>query len=589
MSEPCQFRKSVKQLVLYEFEKIRSQAFRFKAGLFSTVTLVVVFSVVSSSIIGGLVDFHAKLWDSIQGVRDLQLYTHSLSYYVRAIHLIDQELMLPTNRTTYFNWIEEDAQDMNLVLNNLFKNFRVLTKKETNYFLSEKLEIWILGNGRVKNIPNNLFDTLSNIIVQGLVLKNNYNTTQIDLENKRAFFLYRNGIGEVLHKLNQSSKIYLETATQGIQYKHFYVVCLLSLSGVALCACAGFAILPSIRNINKSRTEAYKVLLEVPNCACSFMKSLYNERLETISQSNWNPENQRENFGAKLPNDPFNKKLIYLKLAVFLVITLFFFYLSYYTGFKTLSKVLSQAPYQLDWSGRRRLLSSSVNLWLMEAQIQNTTTGWKYVVPQGQTIGSPAQKAKQAISELEFMQRKLIFSVAEETDSFRGLMSQEHNKLMLENACSGKNYRGDSSCESVGNNLMSQGLYSAISMYSMIAKSAFGEITTNSQPEKVLLLKELGEKYLYDSLKKSSDLYLKDYKERIFELKTLQNIVIWLYFGLILLLYIVLYKPMINELAFETCAVWSMSSLIPQEYQEDCTKLLCAIKARKNKFPLKLS
>jgi len=562
-----------KELILYKFKQVSKTKFLFKAGLVSAAAFIVVSSAISARIIASLSKANLELSNSIRDIGSMKLYLQSVSYYVRVVSLIDQGILDSSNRKTYFDWLESDIDKMNQGMLSLYKNHKSLTGHQTNHFLAQKVLIWTKPN-RVKSISMNLFDTISSFVVQSAVFKEKFYASNATLADKRAFYLYRNGMGEVLQALNQSSVVYSDIANLSTESEYYIAVALVSLSALVLCAFSGFVILPSIKRILDSKAEAYKVLFEVPDYACGLMRSKFDERLNLLESC------QSDISDKKQASTPCGWKLVLAKLSCFLLSAVLFLYLMYYTGFESIVETLNEKPKHVEWAARRRLLSRSINMWVTESILQNTTLGWAGVLPKGQFIGSALNQAYLLSSELEDIQDSLVFREA----AFSKAASPEHNSLVFENACVEDKLRGDANCSEVGDQIMLQGLHSSVRFYTMLARSIMDSQSKFLNSKEMVLLRELDEKYLYDALDKSSELYCKDSQEQVEGVKFLQDLTIIVFCLVSAFLFLVVHFPMIEDLSEEATCIWSMCALLPEEYQEDYTKLNQLLKLNKYKI-----
>jgi len=79
------------------------------------------------------------------------------------------------------------------------------------------------------------------------------------LGNRRAFYLFRNGNGETLTYLNLSAEFYVRSALEDLDNQQIKAILLILVSVVILLFCAGFAIIPSIRTLEKSKKEVWEI------------------------------------------------------------------------------------------------------------------------------------------------------------------------------------------------------------------------------------------------------------------------------------------------------------------------------------------
>ncbi|OMJ89935.1 hypothetical protein SteCoe_7826 [Stentor coeruleus] len=299
-----------------------------------------------------------------------------------------------------------------------------------------------------------------------------------------------------------------------------------------------------------------------------------------------------------LAYDPKQRKIMAAKLVCFFIISLVYFYLIYYTGFDVVGNILKEEPIHINWASRRKELSRAINHWITEAILENVTTyGYKYVVPSKQDKGSPYNYAYIVTQELDYVENSLIFGNSKEGLSFNEIRSTTHDNLLFKDACIAPVNRSDSTlCSTIGDNAMNQGLHSALGMYTTTARNILLKISSLNIGDNVTkakemlndvdvtLLRDLDNKYLYDALEYSSDLYEQDYRDQQLSMKVWQNVLMSLYSVFSLLFFFLVYSPMINKIGQDTKNAWSMCTLIPQEYQEDFKKLNQAIKERRDNF-----
>lgn len=96
-----------------------------------------------------------------------------------------------------------------------------------------------------------------------------------------------------------------------------------------------------------------------------------------------------------LAYDPKQRKVMSVKMLAFFTISLVYFYLIYYTGFEAVGQILHDEPIHVNWASRRKELTRAINYWVNEALFENLTdVGYKYVVPEGQLVGSCMNEAQ---------------------------------------------------------------------------------------------------------------------------------------------------------------------------------------------------
>jgi PAS domain S-box-containing protein len=638
MASLAQFNKSIKALVSYEFSKTKKYVMRFKLTLIFTIIVLIITSILTFEVIDKSVRFNEELSHYVNLVGNLRLYTQSLSYYVRMISLMDKGWTPTDNRDLYFTWMEADIEDMHSINLKLYKNYELLNSDDRDVYIEENIATWLLEGGLVREIKSNLFDATSNFILQGFLLKEQHMAEVIDMTNRRAFYLYRNGNGETLQYLNTSASFYVRSALEDLESQRIVAVLLIVAAVILLFFCAGFAIIPAIRTLEKSKREVWEIFFEIPEYVCRIMKAKCSERLSLLNENNnieleeqqadelHNEDDKDKDEGGKksdyykskddkekkskkkdgkknelrkiLAYDPRQRKIMTIKLLCFFIISLVYFYLIYYTGFDSVGKILKEEPIHINWASRRRQLSRAINMWVTETLLENTTIGYKYVVPANQDIGFPRVIAQRFTEELDYVENSLIFGNDDEGITFSEMRSKEHDDLLFENACTAAVIRSLGDCEEVGNKAMMQGLHSALGMYINLARTlilqvenlyATGQATEAKVKEflnsnDMSLLRNLDNHYLYDPLKEASDLYERDYRDHQDEMTVWQNVLMALYCVFSLLFFFFVYSPMINKIGLDCKNAWSMCTLIPQEYQEDFKKLNAAIKERRDNF-----
>jgi PAS domain S-box-containing protein len=625
MASLAQFNKSIKGLVSYEFANTKKYVLRFKITLIVTIVVLIVTSIVTYVVIDASVSGNEDLSHYVNLVGDCRHFARSMSYYSRRLHLNDYTSLNNTaDRANVINWLSWDTSDMHTINLQLYQNYQVLSAQDRNIYIDEDINAYLLEGSHIREIKSNLFDATSNFILQGFLLNQEYGTSLINFANRRAFYLLRNGDGETLEYLNKSAGYYVTAAQNDLESQRLTAILLVLVSVVLLFFCAGFAIIPAIKTLEKSRREIWEIFFEIPGYVCRVMKAKCCDRLNILNeQANMeleehnaeeNEEEKKEDAGMKsdekenarkkeaqikkkkvaeqkkvLAYDPKQRKVMTLKLSCFFVISLVYFYLIYYTGFDVVGSILKEEPAHINWASRRKELSRGINHWVTETILENVTDfGFKFVSTSDQQIGSTYHYAYSLTDELDFVENSLIFGNPAEGLSFNDIRSSEHDSLLFTNGCVSTPNRSDSSlCPTVGNGAMSQGLHSALGTYTSLARNVLGTLAAAVQllnDSDVVLLRQLDDMYLYDALDYSSSLYETDYRNQQVSMQVWQNVLMSIYSVFSLLIFFLVYSPMINKIGQDTKNAWSMCTLIPQEYQEDFKKLNQAIKERRDNF-----
>jgi PAS domain S-box-containing protein len=631
MASVAQFNKSMKALVLFEYAKTKKHTSRFKIALLLTIIVLIVTSVITFGVISTSVAYNKRLSHYVNLVGDIRHSTQSLPYYTRQLFLIDSAFTTQVTRDEVFAWMEEEVVDMHDNSIVLYKDVDLLSKEDVDLLDDEDIATWFLEGSDIVEINSNMFDAAANFILQGYITYDELKETVINFDNRRVFYIFRNGNADTLKSMNKSAKFY-ETAAQDYLVNQRLAVILLILASVfLLILCAVVAIFPAIRIIEKSQQEVWEIFFEIPPFVSRVMKAKCADRLTILNETanieleDQNPEEivhdevggEREHLregvrsdeehkkkskaveAKSLAYDPRQRRVRFLKLACFFGFSLGYFYLIYYVGFGSVTDSLKQEPVQINWASRRKQLSRSVNMWVNEALFTNITgVGWQHVVPSAQNLGSPLLNAEKTINELEFVENSLIFGNADEGIHSTSMRSQSHDDLLFQNACLAPVLRSKSDCETVGNKAMIQGLHSAIGLYITLARSMLLQIKLMSlnnsitydtakafyHSDDMVLLRDLDNHYLYDPLAESSLLYESDFHSSQTTISLWQNVLMAVYCASSVLFYFFMYRPMVDVVGKETKNSWSMCTLIPQEYQEEFKKLNQAIKERKDNF-----
>jgi hypothetical protein len=94
----------------------------------------------------------------------------------------------------------------------------------------------------------------------------------VRLDNRRFFYLFRNGSGDTLSHLNDSAVLYINAASEQLDNERIVAILLIVGSVVILLVCAGIAIIPSVVTIERSKREAWEIFFEIPVHLTRYMK-----------------------------------------------------------------------------------------------------------------------------------------------------------------------------------------------------------------------------------------------------------------------------------------------------------------------------
>ena len=179
-------------------------------------------------------------------------------------------------RDEFISWVSEDSNEMHKINLDIYRNYDVLDSNDAAIYRDEDIVSWYLESDKIQHDKINLFDATSNVILQGFLLSQEHetaNTNPIDINNRRMFYLFRNGNGETLTYLNDSAILYVNTASDKLDEERVIAILLIVGSVIILFLCAGLAIIPSIVAIEKSKREVWEIFFEIPTALTKFMKS----------------------------------------------------------------------------------------------------------------------------------------------------------------------------------------------------------------------------------------------------------------------------------------------------------------------------
>lgn len=582
VASQAQFLKGIKALVAFEFQHTRRYVLRFKVTLLFTIILLIVMSVTTFQVIGSSVQLSEELTRYVNMVGDQRLYSQSLAYYVRMIQLSDSGLF-HTNRSAYLNWLQLDSDSLHALNLVLYKHYDRLGEREQRAYTAPTVPIWTLEGGKIRQEKVNLFDAVSNLILQSFLLGKEAASTPVNLTTRRPFYLYRNGMGETLNSLNASAEFYIAATLDNLDHQKLVSILLIMASVLLLVFCAGFAVIPTILTLERSKQEVWEVFFDIPSYVCRIIKGKCNDRLqnfcdtdnleEALSLEHEEEEAQEDSQHSQakvkptahrlvdhtrkvLAYDPRQRKLTALKLLGFFLISVVYFYLIYYTGFEAAGATMKEAPATINWASRRRQLSRAVNHWLTEAVLENVTSqGYKYIVTEGQTLRSPLHQAALALNELEDVENSLIFGNAEAGLSFSSVRGAEQESLLFTSACSAPLVRSAAGCPTIADGTLGHGLHSALGLYVTVGRTLVRKLSKEGNTtltayftgKELSLIRVLDDSFLYDPLAYSSALYEQDYEEKQATMRVWQDLLIALYTVFALLFYVIVYHPMIKK------------------------------------------
>lgn len=601
-----QFSKSVKELIEYEQGKIHWKKWVFHIGI--VVLMIVVLGMALAIVqIGRMsIDMCKELSHDVVLVGKQRLNTHSLSYYTRLISLIHSNHIQPGNQTMYTTWLSLDSSELHSTNFALFQHFSRLNYASKEIYINPNVRVWVKTGKRYGEMKIGLLDAVGSLAEQAFLLLGE--SGKYSFEDRKVYYIYRNGIGETLQAVNQSSELFL-TAVETGRNEFKIIAILVIIGGVLLVICFfSVLILPIIHSLIHSKMEVWSIFAEIPRYVVNLMRSKCIERVRLMPDTDFfvnvgesEYEEEGETGGnadrasgerERLMRSGKGMKGLVGKVAGFMVVTGVFVYLVYYVSFEVSGDAVRQEPYILDLASRRHHLIRSINHYLLESTLQNTTVGYKYLIPSNQLHSQPHLHAYQHISDLERLENQLIYGDKDSGRLFSDYRSREHNELLFENGCIAPVIRGDGECYAVGKRAMVQGLHSAVGVYVALAKTIWMKINAykvGGNEGDMVLLRKLDERYLYDALQYSISLYERDYNASLDSISLYQNLLIALYLLFCLGYYLLVYRPMISQvlltqLASSAHSSWSICLLLPLEFSEEFKQLIQLIRLRRDRF-----
>lgn len=281
----AQFSKQIKALVNYQTGKLKKYVMWFKATLILTIIILIATSVVSFDIISDSISKHDDYAHFVNEVGNLRFYTQSLGYYTRVLSLMDSGIIASTGRDEFISWVNEDSNEMHKINLDIYRNYGVLDSSDAEIYKEEDIVTWFFEGGKIRHDKLNLFDATSNVILQGFLLSQEHAvaaTNPVSINNRRMFYLFRNGNGETLSFLNDSAILYVDTASDKLDEERVIAILLIVGSVIILFLCAGLSIIPSIVAIEKSKREVWEIFFEVPAQLTKAMKGKCLNRLQII-------------------------------------------------------------------------------------------------------------------------------------------------------------------------------------------------------------------------------------------------------------------------------------------------------------------
>jgi len=436
-------------------------------------------------------------------------------------------------------------------------------------YLKPEVTVWVQAGHSYREGKTGLIEAVGSLAEQALLLCRD--KAKLDFHNRRVFYIYRNGLGETLQALNQSAEVYMQAADSDLQSSKLAAILLILASALLLVLCLSLAILPTLHSLLKARSEVWSIFLDIPAYILRLLRTKCIERARLFSETSalhfYNFENYKEEAECSVDEEKSaleerktqrekqvqqsrRLKGLFGKLFPFFVVTLVYFYLIYYTGFEAAGEALTQERRVLNLASRRHHLSRAVNHWILESSLQNRTEGLKWVLPEGQIQSLPLLQAQRLVEELERVEMELVYGTGM---LFTGLRSKEHNTLLFANACALQQHRGAEDCYEVADRALAQGLHSALSSYVTLARTLLLRMQHDhdlrADEGDMALLRALDERYLYDALQRSTDLYERDYNSVQTSVQLYQDLLLILYTVFALGFYWVLYRPMVHQVS----------------------------------------
>jgi hypothetical protein len=137
-----QFNKSIKRLVKFMNNRVKSYVRIFRVTMFLTIIMLMIISILIFHTVTEAMEYYYELAHYVNLLGDLSYLCASTGYYARAISLIDSGVIPGDERETFFTWLREDSDEMHAIIGDVYTNKDILTEEQQHIILEGSTQVW---------------------------------------------------------------------------------------------------------------------------------------------------------------------------------------------------------------------------------------------------------------------------------------------------------------------------------------------------------------------------------------------------------------------------------------------------------------
>lgn len=516
----------------------------FRLKLYSFITIVsVILGIITITIYVLYISYSFQQSALVKELSDVRSYTILQSANVRALQLvaegyisIDYEDIIRSN--TYNHTVK-----LSKFIKDLEKKIHTWSVDNQKYILNTNINVWYLQANRAQQQETRLLDALKNLAKSTMTISQ-LPLGNITFENSDFYYAFMNGHGETLRILNETVYSFIDREERDLLdiVSVVEAICVSAMCFILLGSAAIF--LPSLISVESCQKNIWKYYFKIKNSALSQMKINSQERLETLHlmELNLHCDSTKRDLNTHKKKFRYKSRWLnlLLRLALNCVISIIFIGFFYYWICVKYVGILSEKPIVENWAGMRVLAVEGSFFWYYESIFEYTETKYFNIVNEYQSIASENNELRRYQDILKYSESKLVNGPL----AGQGMTDQNY-KLLFE----------DGRTESYNSTILSRGVHSGISEYIFILNDQ-GTYMPNYQVWKYK-----------DALGYTLIDLVKDYEQQFEkELDSIEEILIWAtvsYCIFSVLVYFMVYIPIINKLRARISQIWELSRLIP--------------------------
>jgi len=542
--------------------RVKDSMVRFKSSFFFT-TLIVISANFAMMIYLTVISSHYTENVVIKELSDRRVVTSYLGLDARNIHLA--ALGVLEDSGFYKQRLKQNLQKYRETLDLIQTKLEDWTEGEhRDTYVDSEVVTWELQEQQLVSAKENLVDVMKKFLLAGQFL---YETPleEITYQNKDFFYLYRNAPSESLEAMNDSLNIFITSEEQNLS-KILQIILVLAGCAIALMVmCFVVIILPTIMSVEKSNQTVWKIFYRLPLDLVQEMRSKCEDRLETLHGVEVIEEfSEKEMFKSIESRSKItcSKKWPYIiiRLSFYYILSAIFFGLFFNIGYKEFGNVLLYKPQVVNWAGQRILSTNLAYFWVQESKYLNASYGYYSTVPHYQIEITPGLALTKHLEELKYSEQLLLFG-----DVSRIGQNSQYENYLLENGCL------SNECK-----FLSKGVHSAVNLFINECEH-FQSLMSQGKEADIANLRLLKEELmeLLLELKNNLNQDIEDLLSKDTQYVMIATIV---YAALVIVMYFILYVPILNNVERQITNVWSIGRLIPIEHRK---KILEALKGKK--------